>query len=66
MRNEELKRCPFCGGEADVIVMRVTGDRMIAQYRCRKCGASTVPSKSYDKYDAAVAEARDIWNRRVE
>ena len=65
MRNEEIKNCPFCGGEPIVTVMNV-GDRMNAQYRCRKCGVTTVPSKLYDKYDAAVAEARKIWNRRLE
>lgn len=65
MRNEELKKCPFCGGEASLIVKDVVGKYM-AQYHCKGCVAMARPSKLYEKYDAAVAEARDIWNRRVD
>ena len=66
MRDEELKKCPFCGGEATVTVMRVVGELLNAQYHCKKCKASARPSKLNKDHDLVVAEARETWNRRVE
>lgn len=66
MRDEEIKKCPFCGGEATVTVMRVVGESLNARYWCKKCKASARPSKLNKDHDAAVAEARNIWNRRME
>lgn len=51
--NEELKPCPFCGGEAEIVMSG--GDRRVD---CKKCGARS------DWYDTE-AEAIAAWNRRV-
>lgn len=53
MNNEELKPCPFCGGEAEIVMSG--GDRRVD---CKKCGARS------DWYDTE-AEAIAAWNRRV-
>lgn len=52
MNNEELKTCPFCGGEAEIVISG--GDRRVD---CKKCGARS------DWYDTE-AEAIAAWNRR--
>lgn len=52
MNNEELKPCPFCGGEAEIVMSG--GDRRV---ECKKCGARS------DWYDTE-AEAIAAWNRR--
>ena len=53
MNNEKLKPCPFCGGEAEIVMSG--GDRRVD---CKKCGARS------DWYDTE-AEAIAAWNRRV-
>lgn len=48
----ELKPCPFCGGEARLVLSR----RMVA---CYKCCSST-------KYADSMQEAIEAWNTRAE
>lgn len=43
MNNEKLKPCPFCGGEAEIVISG--GDRRVD---CKKCGARS------DWYDTEV------------
>lgn len=50
--SEELKKCPFCGGEACMY-----GPRYM-WIKCLYCGANTMGS--YDE-----KEAIDAWNRRA-
>ncbi len=66
---EELKPCPFCGGEAHVVhgVYRDGGYIEHAAYvQCAKCGART------DEVSECMPEMRvhdmavSIWNRRAE
>lgn len=52
---DELKRCPFCGGEAE---MR-EGSSTRPYVRCKVCGCRTGSSK----YRSAVKSA---WNVRAE
>ena len=52
----ELKPCPFCGGEADIVVYGATGEHTI---ECLTCGAEG--ATEYDK-----AEAIEAWNTRAE
>ena len=65
---EELKRCPFCGGEAKLISNRIEYEDVHA-VRCQKCGASIgFNVQEFGEYrpgyvfkDNAIA----AWNRRV-
>lgn len=61
--NEELKPCPFCGGEA-VMQKRVgaTGRDGYKVYRiyCSKCGVIQCDMEYYSERDAISA-----WNRRA-
>ena len=52
---EELKRCPFCGGEAST-EEEFTSFNVV---RCLACGVVT------DTYDT-IAEAIAAWNCRIE
>ena len=68
MNMNELKPCPFCGGEAEVI--RSTRSMCYEEYRvgCGKCGAMV---KNFSNplwkvsYFDTEAEAIEAWNRRV-
>ena len=57
----ELKPCPFCGGEAEIVFQPATMFTFDVYYVCCKgCGVSTVRS-ARKRYQAA-----DMWNRRAE
>ena len=65
--SEELKPCPFCGGEAKFVESRdsvIPGKLEVVAWnvQCSKCGASTLPNNYYgDKKEAA-----NRWNTRAE
>ena len=67
----ELKPCPFCGGEAELYSMkrdkrkRLGVYHMIAEIRC--CGFGCTARVSQAGYDEnkAFKNAADIWNRRT-
>lgn len=57
---EELKKCPFCGGEAEIKIHYGFKREVIAAFvYCKDCGASTY---SY----VSEKTAREAWNRRAE
>lgn len=60
--NHELKRCPFCGGEAEL--KRYVGFAFEEAYvQCKDCECKTKiisPSLKYCANDKAV----EMWNRR--
>lgn len=56
---EDLKKCPFCGGEAGLSVKRgFKGEVVVAFVYCTECGANT---RGY----ALESTAREAWSRRV-
>lgn len=59
---ENLKPCPFCGGEAEFFCQRNEFGRVNPLYsvRCSLCHIGTVLSESVSK-ERAIAD----WNRRV-
>lgn len=78
--NEKLKKCPFCGGNAQFTLISVGHEGYHAiwnfQVRCSKCGAR-VPllhkleiGINTDGYLAHIVDERDDaikeWNRRSE
>lgn len=57
---EELKKCPFCGGEAELSIKHGFKREVIAAFvYCTKCGVGTL---SY----ALTKSAKEAWNRRSE
>lgn len=57
----EIKRCPFCGGEAKLMASAFfTHD---AYVRCKNCGASTLVHSSASREDAKL-NAIKAWNNR--
>ena len=52
----ELKPCPFCGGEADVVTVLREREWIVC---CHDCQCGTCAEQSTE---AAIA----AWNRRVE
>ena len=66
----ELKKCPFCGGEANLITY--AGAERIVYIDCKDCKAlmgyprvviSAMKGKLYFENEAELIEA---WNNRVE
>ena len=55
----ELKPCPFCGSEAEIVVASYHG-RDIFGVQCPRCGV-----KTEQNYIAKVG-AIGAWNRRVD
>lgn len=53
--SEELKPCPFCGGEANLYKYAKNGKFLV---RCEYCGVETI-------YFGTEEIAIKAWNRRV-
>lgn len=60
MNREDLKKCPFCGGEAEIRDIGSDG----AVVRCRVCGSGTSVVQAHPVSVARVL-ARDVWNKRA-
>jgi len=54
---ELLKRCPFCGGEADVYIEEIYSDVFSCTIECSECEASVTASSK----ERAIKK----WSRRV-
>ena len=52
----ELKKCPFCGGEAEV---HQTYSIDVYWCKCNDCNAETEPANTEE-------DAVEAWNRRVD
>jgi len=60
----DLKRCPFCGGEAKISHMGPYASRA-SKVECVGCGACTKYFSISTEY-AADAMAAEAWNRRTD
>lgn len=57
---EELKKCPFCGGEAMLKINHGFDKKVISAFvYCEECEVAT-------RNCALESTAREKWNRRVE
>jgi len=62
---EELKKCPFCGGEAKMKVNESTLNTLIT---CQSCNVTMKNNfKGHKRIKKLLEElAIEVWNRRVE
>lgn len=65
MMTEELKSCPFCGGETDVHYFAHDDSECTVMCSNPNCRAS-VSAKSCGSMTTAYNRARKLWNRRAE
>ena len=65
---DELKPCPFCGGEAKMrtSISSSIPKRSIVFCYCEKCGASGKLIEDSKCDGTFIKEAIEAWNRRVE
>lgn len=63
--SEELKPCPFCGGEADVHYFAHDDSECTVMCSNPNCRAS-VSARSCGSMTAAYNRARKLWNHRAE
>lgn len=61
----ELKRCPFCGAEADVHYFAHDDSECTVMCSNPNCRAS-VSARSSGSMTTAYNRARKLWNRRAE
>ena len=64
MSDYKLKPCPFCGGEAHIIIKSFDIFNHGAQIVCKECGARTQliePSCDYNAKEKCVR----LWNKRA-
>lgn len=59
---QELKPCPFCGGEAQMVITEHTPKGNDYTPRCSNPACAGRITKKWINYDKAV----EAWNRRVE
>ena len=60
----ELKKCPFCGGDAVVEITPIKTGGFRATVRCTGCPVGIVTPKNNTRVDAEEC-ATAMWNRRV-
>lgn len=68
MNNQELKPCPFCGGEVELVnfIEKCPIPVNSACYaKCKKCNARTEIFQDINNNFEYMQQAIDAWNRRV-
>lgn len=71
MKTPELKPCPFCGGEASIVLDDQTGGWYVCCQECYSQTDTKMPSRSVSKWlslaatERAIETAVSIWNRRA-
>ena len=72
MDSNELKKCPFCGGPADLAQEYINdSDQYLIFVECKLCGvrgkavSSWASSKDYAWMTEPVDLAREFWNTRA-
>ena len=61
--SNELKKCPFCGGEAQ---LKMVGEmKYLLMYKCENKSCFHTPLRGCDAR-STERDARKIWNKRVD
>lgn len=63
MSMQDLKHCPFCGGDADKYIDDYGEGKFYVNVRCSKCGAKVSRKGAIG---AVTEEAVNAWNRRAD
>lgn len=65
---DELKPCPFCGGDGKIVTGVTSGvpRRATAYVKCVECGASAGLFYDFAADGSFVFKAIEAWNRRYE
>ena len=61
----DLKPCPFCGGNAEIITGASAVCRAVMRIWCPKCGIGTANHEDTDNKGTYIKIAVETWNRRV-
>ena len=61
----ELKPCPFCGGEAKLYNQKVVGGYDYSYVQCKKCHIQTACYDISTDYCSSEMATED-WNRRAD
>lgn len=56
---QELKPCPFCGGEATIVERVIKGGYKVYYVKCKECGVRR------NELPKTADGACDLWNRRA-
>lgn len=62
---DELKPCPFCGGEAEIIVIE-KGVKSIIRCKTHWCGFERHSYNNGDTDENAARRLASVWNTRTE
>lgn len=64
---EELRRCPFCGGEPKLKIKERDREVNVYHVQCYSCGTRSrkVVSTDFLVDSEALDEAKALWNSRV-
>lgn len=62
---DELKPCPFCGGEAEIVTLDIWDKNAPVGVGCSMCPVILAEYSDYKRF-ATEADAIEAWNTRAE
>ena len=62
----EIKKCPFCGGEASSFVIVSGHNRVCARVLCKICPADITKQFCVNSIEEGEQKIIELWNRRVD
>ena len=62
----EIKKCPFCGGEAGTFVQDIVYNIVEVRIICKKCQVDLSRLASPKAKDDCLEKLIEHWNRRVD
>ena len=62
----EIKKCPFCGGEANVVIIPSGYKKVYARVICKVCPADLSKQFCVNSIEEGEQKIIELWNRRVD